>query len=390
MIPDDYYYQHLTPKAFDIKEDILSISKDIENSFTGRLDVMGLHIFFSEASSLINNAVRQYEQGFFDSAFYSVRSALELARIVAYFSHQDEPTESDIYKKWVQGGKFPYDSQIRGLLNDTSAVYVEVREALSDFFDAQDERLKQVQKYIHKQGYRTFYHQNAFRPDIKKFRAEQVDKLFSEFITNSTIEIAFLRLCIDPFPVLLQDPSVMYKIHFQSVTEPYHDKTLELMGEQNLAKYRKTDFYSSHVDFYATNEELDEATYEIVNHQFYDKTSEEKIKKQLHLLSNDAVLAISIFDVSEDITKVYMQGGWIWYFTNADSVRKNWGFSSESLNRLVEAKTQVNTEYDEAFLSYFSSNKTQCWTEQNSKLSNEQIEVIRKLVEEADKKETAL
>lgn len=107
-------------------------------------------------------------------------------------------------------------------------------------------------------------------------------------------------------------------------------------------------------------------------------------------MSNDAVLAISIFDVSEDITKVYMQGGWIWYFTNADSVRKNWGFSSESLNRLVEAKTQVNTEYDEAFLSYFSSNKTQCWTEQNSKLSNEQIEVIRKLVEEADKKETAL
>lgn len=387
---DDYYYQHLSPRTLAIKDDILDISKDIENSFTGRVDVMGLHIFFSEASSLVNNAVRQYEQGFFDSAFYSVRSALELARIVAYFSHQDEPTDSDIYKKWVQGSKFPYDSQIRGLLNETSVVYAEVRDALPDFFDAQDERLRQVQKYIHKQGYRTFYNQNVLRPDLKKYRAEQVDKLFSDFISNSTIEIALLRLCIDPFPVLLQDPSVMYRIHFQSVTEPYHDKTLELIGEDNLGKYRKTDFYSSHIDFYSSNEQLDEATYEIVNHQFYDKNSQEQIKKQLHLLSKDVVLAIRIFDVSDDITKVYMQGGWTWYFTNTNSVRKNLGFSSESLNRLVKAKVRHNTKYDEAFLSYFSQNETQCWTEQNSKLNKQQIEAVKSLVSEADDKQATL
>ncbi len=386
MPPEDYYYQYLKPRVLDNKELVLGVSKDIEHSFTGRVDVMSLHGFFLEASSLINNSIRQFEQGFFDAAFYSVRSALELARIVAYFSHQDQPIESDIYKKWTSGGKFPYDSQIRDMLDETSAVYGEVRGALSDFFDEQDNKLKRAQKYIHKQGYKTFYNQNAWRPDLQKARTENINDFFKEFLTSSTAEIAILRLCIDPFPVLLQDEAVMYKVHYQSMTEAYKKETIEFIGEENISRYCNTDFYRSHVHFFSENEQLQEVTYNIINHQFYDRTQKTKLRKQLHLLTDDDRLAVSLLDVSDNITKVYLHNGWIWYFTNTNSKKKNWGFDSTDLHKLIDATDKINTDYDGAYLSFFSNEDNQCWTEHNSKLTQHQINKIGKILRDTGKK----
>lgn len=98
-IKDEWHYRHLSANTLVNKDSILSVSENIDDSFSGRVDIMGLHRFFMEAACMIRNAVSQYEQGFIDAAFYSVRSALELARIIAYFSNQNQPLESDIYKK---------------------------------------------------------------------------------------------------------------------------------------------------------------------------------------------------------------------------------------------------------------------------------------------------
>jgi len=253
---DQFHFQHLTPRTLPNRENILSVTHDIEYSMTGRSDVMSLHNFFVEASSLLRNAVKQYEEGFFDASFYSVRTALELIRIITHFSEQDAPTESDIYKQWRQGGWFPHDSKIRNRLKEAGAVYSEVRDALTPFFDEQDERLEKVQKYIHKQSYKTFYSQNPFRPDVVQSRNKMVDELFVDFITNSIAEIAILRLCVDPFPLLLKDDDVMYKIHFQSMTIPFSDEMLEIIGDENINSYQMTNFYQSHKSNYLDNEDL--------------------------------------------------------------------------------------------------------------------------------------
>lgn len=376
---DDYYYQHLIPRNLENREVFLSASNDIENSFTGRLDVMSLHIFFAEASTLLKNSIRQYEEGFFDSAFYSIRSALEIARIIAYFSSQEQPTDSDVYKKWTSGGKFPYDNQVKTLLQNTSGVYGEVRDALSVFFDSQDERLKKVQKYIHKQGYRTFYTQRSFKQEEREFVFHTTNKLYVEFLSSSITEIAILRLCVDPFPVLLRDEDVMYKIHFQSVTEPYSDRTMDLIGDDLIAKYKTTEFYKSHLDNFSSNEKLEEATYSLINDEYYDRNDWPTIEKQFHLLSFYEQTAVRLFNVYDEITKVYFQGGWSWYFSNVESLRTKTGFDSRVLDTLKNSPLKSNADYDGVFLSYFVTNDNEdVWLEHNKKLSKEHIEMVEK------------
>lgn len=379
---NDRRYQHLVPNTLIDRDIILSVSEDIDNSFSGRLDIMGLHIFFMESASMIRNAVNQYQQGFLDAAFYSVRSAREIARVVTYLSDQNQPLKSEVYKKWVQGGTFPHDSQIRKMLAKTSPVYREVRKALSIFFDEQDERLKQVNKYIHKQGYKTFYLQNSMNPDLIKSRKQVADKLFSDFITNSVIEIAFLRLCIDPFPVLLQDESIMYKIHFQPITFPYSDQTIEFMGKENIERYRNTLFYKSYVENYEQNETLCEAAYSIINDEYYSRSSWNELKSQLQLLHINEQMAVLIFNTSRTISDIYFDGGLSHYISDIKSINGFIGLDSRDFEKVKLSEIKTNQRYHKSLMSYFSYKDNECWVEHNRQLTTKQIEQINKIIKD--------
>lgn len=374
-LEDQYYFGHLQPTSLENKELFLEASRDIQHSFTGRLDMLGLHTFFIEASLLIRNAVKQYEEGLFDAAFYSVRTAVELARVVTYFGEETDPKESEIYKDWRSGGKFPFDSVIRGELEKSSAVYQEVREALPEFFNEQAIRLKQVQKYVHKQGYKTFY-ERGFKSTAQEItRRKFMVNDFNSFIINSLAEIALLRLCIDPFPILLRDPDVMYKIHYQSRTEAFGDKTVDqVIGRANVDLYRTTEYYKSHVAYFEDNQVLTEDTYTLINDQFYDRKKWSDIRDQLHLISGTDLLAVLIFNKSKVIAKIYAQGGFQFYFSDVKTARKKWGFNSDDLK-----VGDINKPYDEAFLSYVRVAEEDLWLEHNKPLPESVIQNIESI-----------
>lgn len=375
---DDYHYQHLTPRELRDKKAILDATHDIEFSMTGRVDVMSLHSFFIEAASLLRNSVKLFEQGFFDAALYSVRTSLELARVITHFSEQDTPTESEIYKSWIHGDWFPVDNKIRKRLKQTGAIYSEVREALPDFFDSQDARLENVQKYIHKQSYKTFYAQNPFRPDVQQSRIRKANELFEDFITNSIAEIAVLRLCIDPFPLLLRDERIMYRIHFQSMTTPYSDGMIELIGTKNIDSYRGTGFYRDHLEQYSVNEELAEATYNLINSEYYDRSARESIMQQHHLLSKRHLLAIDIFELSNDITRIFLDNGLTWYFSSTKSLRKGGGSipMDDHMRYITDNEPHGNIKIEGAFISFFPKGQDTCWIEHNQKLTQQDTEAI--------------
>lgn len=372
---EDWQYQHIIKRELKNKDIIMDVSNNISHSFSGRLDILGLHTFFLESSIMLKNAIKLYEEGFFDSAFYSVRSALELARVITYFSDQEQPKDSEVYQKWIQGGRFPFDSIIKKLLAESGSIYSEVKDALIDFFDDQEKRLKRVNKYIHKQGYETFYQQSSFRSG-RDSQSKIIDELFLDFITNSTVEISLLRLCIDPFPILLQDKSIMGRIHFQSMTEPYSQSTIELIGKEKVEKYQNTKFYKSHLEMYNENEELGEAAYNIVNYEFYDRSTYNEIVKQFKLLSPIDVLAIKIFNRVKSVVKIYFYKGFKMYFSDIESKREKTGFDSRDLDKVKESDRKLNFQYDGAFLSYFSCENTEFWVEHNEKLTESQITQI--------------
>ncbi|WP_340470340.1 hypothetical protein [Bifidobacterium mongoliense] len=228
MTDADVWFSHLRPCRLDDRDAILEATLDIEMSLTGRAGMFQLNVFFEEASKELRNAVKLFEVGMFDAAFYSVRSAVELARIVAYFSGDDDPASSELYETWKKGGKFPFDGKIRKNLSEVCAPFQAVKDALPEFFDERNNALLRANKYIHRQGFHTFY-SLIQRPEpwyagyLPAMRDE-----FHAFIMGAVTEIILLRLSVDPFPILLRDPDVMYRIHYISLTKPLSDAVVDL------------------------------------------------------------------------------------------------------------------------------------------------------------------
>lgn len=383
MNKDDYYYNHLHKNTVKDKELFLRASSDIENSFTGRLDILtsGLHRFFMESSKLIRNAVKLYEEGVYDAAFYSIRSSLELARVVTYFSTNNELQDNEEYKSWRKGGKFPFDSSIRKELEASGSVYAEVHEVLKDFFDEQKSRLSAIQKYIHKQGYKTFYTTGFTNPERENIRQEMIADDFYNFLKGTLTEIGFLRLCIDPFPVLLRDDDVRLKIHFQGMTEPFGNGFVShILGEDKIKRYCATEFYLSHVSYFEDNEDLTEEAHSLINHQFYNRESWPIVEKQLHLFSKNDIAAINMFNVSKEIAKIYMLGGFLWYFSETHSPGEYTGFSSEDLLKVKESAMKINSRYKESYMSYFNFDDGGIWIEHNEPLIESQVLSIETLL----------
>lgn len=377
---NDIYYDHLKPTKLKDKELFVNASLDIQHSFTGRLDMLGLHIFFIEAATMIRNAVKLYEEGFFDAAFYSVRCAVELARVVTYFSKDDNPQDSDVFKGWATGGKFPFDSTIKTELEKSSSTYQEVREVLSDFFDGQSANLKKYQKYIHKQGFRSFYERGFTNKDREEARLKRITDDFVSFTKNSLAEIALLRLCVDPFPLLLRDPDVKYKIHAEWMTEAFSDQMVDsIIGKSKIKLYCSTDFYKSHVEYFVDNEILSEEAHTLINDQFYDRATWSIIKSQLQLLSSGDMLAVKVFNTSKKIAKIYMFNGMMFYFSDIKSSRKNMGFSGLDLIKLKESKQKLNQPYDEAYLSYLLLGDEDVWVEHNGMLTKAELTKLQSI-----------
>lgn len=384
MNKNDYFYNHLKTNNLKDKDVFLRATHDIECSFTGRVDMLtsGLNVFFVESSKLIRNAINLYEQGIFDAAFYSVRSALELARVVTYFSNENDLGDSELYRSWRQGGKFPFDSTVRKQLEDSGNVYMEILSILRDFFENQKNRLASIQKYIHKQGYKTFYERGFIVAEREKRRQEIIADDFYQFLKGTLIEIAFLRLCIDPFPILLRDSRVMYKVHFQGMTEPFSDVFVtKIIGKDKIEKYCTTQLYLSTFNYFNDNEQLSEEAYALINNQYYDRKDWPIIEKQIHLLSKKDVIAIKIFNLSGKIANVYMLGGWQWYFSDVNSLRDGTRFSSQSLLDVKDSDVKINTKYEGAYLSYFSDfDDDGLWVEHNIPLTKIDICGIEKML----------
>lgn len=128
------YYRHLEKENIENKEQLLGVINNIDDSFTGRSDVMSLHVFFMESANMLKNSIKQFELGFFDAAFYSVRSAVEISRVLVRVSIEDVPIESELYQKWINLQRFPFDGNIKQQLKEMNLVYEEIRCSFSDFF----------------------------------------------------------------------------------------------------------------------------------------------------------------------------------------------------------------------------------------------------------------
>lgn len=361
----DWRYQHLVTFVLEHKDVYLDAAWDIQNSFTGRMDIIGLHRFFIESALEIKNSIKLFESGFIGAAFYSVRAAVELARVVTLFASSENHAKSDIFGLWKSGGKFPFDAQIKEKIKASSEVFSEIEHEIPWFFENQAERLRKMQKYIHKQGFVTFYDRGFESAEKISMRRTRITEDFDTFVKNSIIEISILRVCVDPFPILLNDPEVYRRIHFESMTIPFGEGLMELIGAKTIRLVRSIPSYRSYVENFIDYDELSDEALSVINDNYYDRGWWGVVEPQLQFLSVGDRVAVFLFQLSAKVSKVYSIGGLHFYFSNVPTKRKNMSWSSETFDSVND----FNVAYDEVFLSHVYVLGQDFWMEHNEPLS---------------------
>ena len=194
----------LLPKASEYLEDL----SDLRFADSGILTEVNPFFFINEACQLLANSVKLFELGYFDCAFYSVRQAIELSLSGLYlFSNPDK------IKGWKNLEKGFELRTIVPELKLGKEEFAEIKELFSDFFERVEKEKNLMNKYVHKQGYRSLYfHYNSFNAHDKPERITALTKDYETTLQDTITAVALYRLVIDPYPILMLDEDIVSRI----------------------------------------------------------------------------------------------------------------------------------------------------------------------------------
>lgn len=372
--------ENIRPLVLSNKEEVYNDLTVLEHSITGRMDVTGYgNEFILESVQLIINAMELFERGYFDCAYYSLRSALEFSMVLVYLTDMPHEKRESIIKKWKSGKKFPMRIEIANQLSANGNVYVDMLEKMPDFFEEAKALNRKINKLVHKQGLENFYivknhprnSKNSLDGFIKEF----------EYDVHSIITIvAIMRLAIDPFPILLNDKEILYRC-FDSLTEPYSDAFIDkYFGKELLNQYKRTDSYQINYESFMREERKSEAVFDVMKYGYIDTTKYTEIKKQFHLLHKNDVIAVEIANKIIKAVRIHTIHGLWTYTTDREKKRKTMSYYSGDFVNFEKAENPYNQRYDNVYISVITYDDETYFIEHNEMLNEEEIESLKTMV----------
>jgi hypothetical protein len=342
--------EFIRPYVIENKKELVDDLNNLEYGMSSRADVEFVNMFYSESIQLVVNAILLMEQGFFDAAMYSLRQSVEVSTTGIFFVDSTKEEREKAIRKWSRlEGNFMEGSMAKALI-ERQGVYHEVRNALADLFQQFEGVKKELNKYVHKQGFNKFYRirqQSKYRDQWER----QVKEDFSKYIHTTIAAITVLRLIIDPLPIMLGKDDI-YRRTGQFMTEYFEEGFVsKYIGEDQLKKYEQTHYYQSYYDAFMVNEEMSPAVLGVIKDEFINRRHLSDIMKQIHLLDKHARIAVALSTFRDDITHIYTALGIIWYFTEAQSKRTNTGFNSNTFTELAPKVPCFNVDYNGVYLS---------------------------------------
>lgn len=386
---DNFKYSELRKneniKRYEIpnEENYFEDLMNIEHSFSGRMDIPLANTFIMEAVQLVINSISLFELGYFDSAYYSLREAIEISTTIVYLSDMPDEERRKKMEDWKNTKYFPMQEKMLKQLYRYGIVISDMKEKMESFFDEIKNVNKKINKCIHKQGLRFFYVSRNHPINNKKDEKVFI-KNYVYFLEKTIGIIAVMRLAIDPYPVLLMDEEILLRC-FDSITEAYESEFVEkYITNQTLEDYKKTDIYINHYNRHITEEKKNYPVFNIMKYQVIETTKRKDILSQIHLLDNVDKIATYIALISEKVIKVYTYGGFQMYFTDRKTNRKAFSWDGMEFKQFEENNDKFNQNYDEVFISVFSydigNNKQESFfVEHNERLSDYDINLIREL-----------
>jgi hypothetical protein len=361
------------------KEKYLWDIQEIKDSFSGHSGAIGIiNSFILESAQLLTNAVFLFEKGYFDAAFYSLRSAIELSTTFVYLYDMPDYLKKQNLMAWKAENDFPMQGHMLKKLIVNGKNFKDMRDKMSVFFDAAEKNKKALQKYVHKQGLRHFY---VARSSLKNDFFVKYMKQFEYFLQKAIGIVAVMRLAVDPFPILLMDKEVIYRC-FDSITEPYtEDFVNKYINPETIEAYKQTTLYQSHANELLANERKEQATFDVTNNRYINLDEIDTIFAQRRLLSWSDRCAVTLVFTYPQASKIYFSGdSYSPYFTPIKSNRKDLSYSSVNFDNFAKAKHKLNQLYGEAFISVFRIGSEYCFIEHNNQLTANDIVSLSRTV----------
>lgn len=364
------------PQSLPNKDKFYWDIQEIENSFSGRMDFDHIGIFIKEAGQLLLNAISLFEKGYFDCAYYSLRSALDVATTLVYFVDMPEEERNVKFSAWKENDHFPMKGEMIQALLKRGNILRDMKEKMPKFFDDAQKLSEKLNKYVHKQGFQNYY---VVREHY--FNSKPQDRFIQNFENNLKKcigVIAVMRLAIDPFPVLLLDDEILCRCP-GLLEEPYReDFVKEYIGEKYLEAYKTTEIYKGLYDYYMVQERKNEAVFNVIQYQIIDTSKKEEILSQIHLLGLDDIVCVTIAFACDKAVRLYPQElcELCVYYTDRKSNRINQKSYMKDSQRFSSNENKYNQPDDEVFISVFPFRDINYFVEHNEKLTDSDIETI--------------
>lgn len=347
--------RYLKPIKVDNKEYYYSLIYEISESLTSGIIVDFFHsnkinMIITEAGQSLANSIKLYELGYFDDAYYSMRSAIELATVMLDVGDNE-------YEKMVHNMNLFSTKEYRNFRSRTlrylKANGIEFRDVankLPNFVKEIDNTCKKLNNYVHKSGFDNFYGiRNNYNEDFHKKQLEY----FEENLISSIRIVSIMRLVIDPFPLLLADEE-MYCRSPNILTYPFNEKLLEVIGEESIAEFKSTEIYKSYEEELMKLEKRNDAVNAVVMGHYIDFNNLDNIFLQKHLLSNHELIYVDIVSCSEKIILIISDNGFSRYSTSSNDNSVLCNHTDINLKDLTE---RFNIGYDSIFVSILEHNK---------------------------------
>ena len=352
---------------------------NIDHSLSGRLDSNISNLFIKEAAQQLINAVKLFSDGYFDCAYYLLRSAIEISTIMVFLVDMPEDERNRYLDAWMETLDFPMQGRIIQELSRNGDIFVDMKDKMPVFFDNAKNLSSELNKYVHKQGVQHFYSYIPYNIYISD-RAKELEVTFEKHLKQCIGIVAVMRLAIDPFPILLMDKEILYRC-FDSITEPYTESFVEeYIGIDIIDCYKKTEIYTCLYDSFMQDEKKSESVFFVTNHEYIVSTKIKEILLQKHLLSKRDLISVLLVASNNKVVKVYCGNGLLQYYTDRNTKRAKLSWSSEDFKRFSNSKEIINQVYDEAYISVLKVDNELYYIEHNEKFEQIEIKAINDFI----------
>lgn len=372
-IQDNWY---IKPLELPNVEKFVSDINNISFATTGFVHAWESNLFFDEACQLIVNAIKLFQLGYFDCAFYSLRQSIETSIGIIYLTAN--PNKEDEWKTLLSGFE---SGKMTDWLKNNEPTFMDIREKMHSFFDNVWDVQKRMNKYIHKQGYASFYQvtRNPFLVQQKGTSESQIIMDFEYYLKLCIGAVAIYRLAIDALPVVLMDEDIRLRTG-DLITEPYSQEFVDTyIGSENIEAFKTTEIYKDFYESLHRNEKQNDAVYDLIHFRYYNREKVDDYVTQLHLCSFTDRIAMCLYTISIKISHVFVDGIH-WYYSdvkssnNDKSITMGFGYFEDIFSN---TENDFNKCYYNVFLSRCQINGNYTYFEHNEMLSENEIECVR-------------